>query len=95
MMQRHTSEALLNASRQFADLRLPSPYFQLMINQNLCLPIIAPGIICPCGQEIDIYGDHFFQCKKYSKMQPSNRIRDCIHFIIAETGQHAGLISSK
>jgi hypothetical protein len=67
-----------------------------MINRNLCLPItIAPGIICPCGQEINIYGDHFFQCKKYSKMQPSNRIRDCIHCIIAETGQHAGLISSK
>jgi hypothetical protein len=36
-----------------------------------------------------------FNAKKYSKMQPSNRICDCIHFIIAETGQHAGLISSK
>jgi hypothetical protein len=26
--------------------------------------------------------------------QPSNRICDCIHFVISETGQHAGLISS-
>jgi hypothetical protein len=25
----------------------------------------------------------------------SNSIHDCIHFVIAETGQHAGLISSK
>jgi hypothetical protein len=66
-----------------------------MINRNLRLPIIAPGIICPCGQEIDIFEDNFFQCKKYSKMQPTNRIRNCIHFVISETGQHAGLISSK
>jgi hypothetical protein len=66
-----------------------------MINWNLRLPIIEPGIICPCGQEIDIHGNHFFQCKKYSKMQLSNSIHDCIHFVIAETGQHAGLISSK
>ena len=28
-------------------------------------------------------------------MQPSNQIRDCVHFVVAETGQHAGLISSK
>jgi hypothetical protein len=94
-MQRHTSEALLNASRRFADLRLPSPYFRLMINRNLRLPVIEPGIFCTCGHAIDIYGDHYFQCKKYSKMKSSNRIRDCLHFLIAETGQHAGLISSK
>jgi hypothetical protein len=30
-----------------------------MINQNLCLPIIEPESICPCEQEIDIYGDLF------------------------------------
>jgi hypothetical protein len=65
-----------------------------MINRNLCLPIIESGIICPCEKEIDIWRP-FFQCKKYSKMQPSNQIRDWIHFVIAETGQHAGLISSK
>jgi hypothetical protein len=35
-----------------------------MINWNLRLPIIEPGIICPCGQEIDIHGNHFFSMQK-------------------------------
>jgi hypothetical protein len=64
IMQQPTSEALLTASQWFADLCLPSPYFWLMINQNLCLHIIEPGIICPCGQEINIYGDLFFSMQK-------------------------------
>jgi hypothetical protein len=67
IMQQHTSEALLNASQWFADLCLPSPYFWLMINRNLCLRIIEPGIICPCGQEINIYGDLFFNAENTAK----------------------------
>jgi hypothetical protein len=55
---------LSSIKKRFADLRLPSPYFRLMINQNLRLPIIEPGTICPCGQEIDIYGDLFFSMQK-------------------------------
>jgi hypothetical protein len=65
-----------------------------MINQNLCLPIIEPGIICPCGQEIDIYHDHFFSNAK-NTAKCNQATADCVHFVIAETGQHAGLISSK
>jgi hypothetical protein len=88
---------LSSIKKRFADLRLPSPYFRLMINQNLRLPIIEPGTICPCGQEIDIYGDlFFFNAKNTAKCnQATESGRDCVHFVVAETGQHAGLISSK
>jgi hypothetical protein len=50
------SAFICHASPWFADLCLPpSPYFWLIINWNLCLPIIEPEIFCSCGHDIDIW----------------------------------------
>jgi hypothetical protein len=57
-----------------------------MLNRKLYLPIIEPGFMCACSHEINVYGNHFFQCKKYSKLKASNCIRDGTHFILAEIG---------
>ncbi|KAL9189581.1 hypothetical protein ACHAXT_009256 [Thalassiosira profunda] len=31
---------------------------------------------CPCGQRVDIHGDHFFTCGEYKKTRCSNDMRD-------------------
>ncbi len=45
--------------------------------------------------EINVYGNHFFQCKKYSKMEASNQIWDGTHFILAKICIYAGITSSQ
>ena len=52
-------------------------------------------IQCTCNKLIDIYGDHFFSCRKYNKIAIHNHIRDTTHFITLTIGTHASSIPSK
>ncbi len=89
----HTSEALLNTSWQFTYLCLTSHYFQLMLNRKLCLPII----------EIDVYSDHFFQCKNTAQWKQATTFKNPLwkpvtsvsgghHFVSHETTQYSALL---
>ncbi len=96
-MNRHTSEALLCMSCRCQDQCLHSTYFQLMICHNLCLPIYTSSRThCSCGQPLDVWGDHFFNCQRYHpKTIIHNSLRDTLHLIYAFTGKHTGFILSK
>jgi len=61
-----TSQALVNLPREVAAFRAPSELFSLMLKRKLRIPLYTNLQQCPCGQTIDLYGDHFYRCTKLS-----------------------------
>ena len=88
---------LLRPSRQIAENRLNNYNFILSFRRSHILPLFheTSKIKCTCNQLIDIYGDHFFSCRKHSKKKMHNHIRNTIHFITSMLGPHANFIPTK
>ena len=87
---------LLRPCRQIKENRLNNFDFTLAFRRSHRMAIIPTDITlqCTCGKTIDIYGDHFFHCKKHSKTSMHNHMRDCIHFITSALGPLANFTPS-
>ena len=88
---------LLRPCRQIAENRLNNYNFILSFRRSHRLPLFheTSKITCTCNQTIDIYGDHFFSCRKHSKKKMHNHIRNTTHFITSMLGPHANFIPTK
>eukprot|EP00957_Ditylum_brightwellii_P204715 15340501-Ditylum_brightwellii.AAC.1 len=69
--------ALLKLPRTMEQYRLPNHHFRIALCRRLCLPIYRTRRPCRCGKtDVDIFGDHYFECRAHSKMWLHNRCRD-------------------
>jgi hypothetical protein len=68
--------SLLTAPRTVVQHRLPPDHFRFALCCCHRIPLFKKPIPCKCGKYIDIYGDHFFECPKYSKQWLHNKCRD-------------------
>lgn len=89
--------ALVAMSRLDRLTRLNNPSFCIVLLHKLRLPLFAPGDAPQCrrGKRPDIYGDHFFSCKKCHKMAAHHQIRNALHLILQELGLITGLCYTK
>ena len=73
-----TSYPLIGMCRSNPHHRLPNWMTKLALQRKLRLPVFNDHPpICKCGALHDKYGDHSFKCKRISKKQGHNIIRDC------------------
>ena len=73
-----TSKALTEMPRSDPDNRMANDHFQITLTRKLRMPLWPDHdvITCVCGQQMDVFGDHAFCCKKIVKNSMSNEIRD-------------------
>jgi hypothetical protein len=89
-----TSQALVNLPREVAAFRAPSELFSLVLKRKLRIPLYTNLQQCPCGQTIDLYGDHFYRCTKLHKTRLHHRLRDTVALITSHLAPTAGLTNS-
>ena len=86
LLNSNTFKALTLPPRTNRFFRFSPHAFRTTALRKLRLPLkhISSYKTCPCGKELDPFGDHFFGCLKFSKTQAHNKIRDCIQGILQE-----------
>ena len=98
LLEAHTSKALLDLPRTHAEYRIPNELFRTALRRKLRLPLYhrdGPRPTCPCGATVDIYGDHFFQCRKCSKTALHDKIRDALYSVFTNLANLTGMVYSK
>ncbi|KAL9179712.1 hypothetical protein ACHAXT_009002 [Thalassiosira profunda] len=69
---------LVALNRSNAKNRMDNESFTTALKAKLRIGLYHPSDAptCPCGQRVDIHGDHFFTCGEYKKTRCSNDMRD-------------------
>ena len=83
--------SLIKPCRQVHENRLDNNSFMIAFRRSHRLPIyrFSNRPICLYDKKIDVYGDHFFQCRNHSKSSLHNNIRNATHFITSTLGTYA------
>jgi len=89
-----TSVALTSLPQHVASFRTPDHLYLLALQRKLRLPINPSPVPCPCGNSIDIYGDHVFACPKHSKSALHNRIRDAFFYVLRHLAPYANMVTA-
>ena len=71
-----TSKALTEMPRSDPDNRMKNEQFQICLTRKLRMSLWpdAESVICICGEEMDVFGDHAFCCTKIVKKNMSDEI---------------------
>jgi hypothetical protein len=94
-----TSIPLLSLSRRIVTNRIPNPYFRLLLQRKLRLPIL-PSMLhytpCTCRAHtpLDPYGDHLFSCTNASKTPIHNLLRNTCYHILSKIAPMAKLVTT-
>lgn len=96
LMQSPVPTTLIKPCRIIENNRLNNLNFSLSFRRSHRIPLFPPNhqLTCPCGKDLDIYGDHLFHCRSHSKKAMHNTIRDSLHTITSTLGPYASFITN-
>lgn len=92
-----TSTALVATSCIDKSTCLDNTSIQIALLRKLRFPLWLLGAVprCHCSKVPDMYGDHFFACKKCHKTRAHNQIKNTLHLIFQELSLITGLCYTK
>lgn len=79
-----TGIPLHNIPRRVIHARIPPDLFRILLQRKLRLSLFPNRTppACSCKNPIDPFGDHFFACRKSSKIRLHNTLRDTLHSVL-------------
>lgn len=87
---------IIHAPRSYHGYRLHRDHFRIAFCRRRRLPIHSSPIPCPCGRHnIDIFGDHYFDCTAHPKLRLHDRARDTYCTVLRKVAEHAHGVESK
>jgi len=95
ILEPSTSKALLDMPRIDAKNRQNNVHFLINLKRKLRLELWDKPVRCSCGDIMDVWGDHAFNCKSNTKTQMSNQIRDGIVKLFTRILYTVRMIDSK
>jgi hypothetical protein len=84
ILSAHTLAPIISLCHSKPSYRMPPWIFDICLKRKLHLPLYTTTHtpFCPCGQQVNPFGDHVFQCTQICKIGVHKSIRDSLRPIL-------------